>query len=172
MTDLAKSDNSPRPDVSGAGATQEEIRRYIRSPEDVLRLVVFATIALVLLALTVWVEDSILGFEQDIIALFGFLSPTIERVLLGSLEVGIAVVNLALLVIPLATKRYRLFGYLFAASIAAAVLMALVDALVEIWGRLRYGITPEINAIATGVLIVSLTLGVVGQRLARRGSDS
>jgi ABC-type spermidine/putrescine transport system permease subunit II len=43
---------------------------------------------------------------------------------------------------------------------------------VEIWGRLRYGITPEINAIATGVLLVSLTLGVVGQRLARRGTDS
>jgi spermidine/putrescine transport system permease protein len=43
---------------------------------------------------------------------------------------------------------------------------------VEIWGRLRYGITPEINAIATGVLLVSLTLGVIGQRLARKGSDS
>ena len=41
------------------------------------------------------------------------------------------VVTLALLVIPLATKRYRLFGYLFAASIIASVLMALVDALVE-----------------------------------------
>ena len=131
MTDLVQSDNGPRADVSGAGATEEETRSYTRSPEDVLRLVAFATIALVLLGLTVLVEDSILGFEQDIIALFGFLSPTIERVLLGSLEVGIAVVTLALLVIPLATKRYRLFGYLFAASIAAAVLMALVDALVE-----------------------------------------
>jgi len=131
VTDLVQSDNGPRADVSGAGATEEETRSYTRSPEDVLRLVAFATIALVLLGLTVLVEDSILGFEQDIIALFGFLSPTIERVLLGSLEVGIAVVTLALLVIPLATKRYRLFGYLFAASIAAAVLMALVDALVE-----------------------------------------
>lgn len=42
---------------------------------------------------------------------------------------------------------------------------------VEIWGRLRYGITPEINAIATLVLILSLTLGVIGQRLARRGKQ-
>lgn len=91
MTDLTPTDNRPSPDVSGVGATQEEIRRYVRSPEDVLRLVVFATITLVLLGLTVWVEDSILGFEQDIIALFGFLSPTIERVLLGSLEVVIAI---------------------------------------------------------------------------------
>jgi len=131
VTDLAHSNNTPTLDLSGAGATQEETRRYTRSPEDVLRLVVFAAITLVLLGITLWVEDSILGFEEDIVALFGFLSPTIERVLLGSLEVVIVVVTLALLVIPLVTKRYRLFGYLFAASIVASVLMALVDALVE-----------------------------------------
>ena len=131
MTDLARTNDTPSLAVSGVGATQEEIRRYIRSPEDVLRLVAFATITLVLLGLTLWVEDSILGFEEDIVALFGFLSPTIERVLLGSLEVVIVVVTLALLAIPLAIKRFRLFGYLFAASIVASVLMALVDALVE-----------------------------------------
>ncbi len=42
---------------------------------------------------------------------------------------------------------------------------------VEIWGRLRYGITPEINAIATVVLLVSLTLGVLGQKLASQRKD-
>ena len=131
MTDLARSEDGPSLDVSGVGATQEEIRRYVRSPEDVLRLVVFAAIALVLLGLTLWVEDSVLGFEEDIVALLGFLSPTIERVLLGSLEVLIVIVTLTLLVIPLSTRRYRLFGYLFAASIVASVLMSLVDALVE-----------------------------------------
>ena len=131
MTDLAQSDNRPSADVSGVGAGQEEIRRYVRSPEDVLRLIVFSSVTLVVLGITLWVEDSILGFEEDIVALFGFLSPTVERVLLGSLEVLIVVVTLALLVIPLATKRYRLFGYLFAASIIASVLMSLVDALVE-----------------------------------------
>ncbi len=39
-------------DVSGSGAGQEAIRRYVRSPEDVLRLVVYAALTLVLLALT------------------------------------------------------------------------------------------------------------------------
>lgn len=42
---------------------------------------------------------------------------------------------------------------------------------VEIWGRLRYGITPEINAIATVVLILSLGVGVVAQRLVTQRSD-
>jgi uncharacterized protein (TIRG00374 family) len=118
-------------DISGSGANQEAIERYVRSPEDVLRLVVFAVVTLVVLALTLWVEDSILGFEEDLIALFGFLNSTVERILLGSLDVLIVVVTVTLLVIPLATKRYRLFGYLFAASTLAAVLMALVDWLVE-----------------------------------------
>ncbi len=39
-------------DVSGSGAAQEAIRRYVRSPEDVLRLVVYTALTLVLLALT------------------------------------------------------------------------------------------------------------------------
>jgi undecaprenyl-diphosphatase len=130
-------------DVSGSGSAQESIRRYVRSPEDVLRLVVYTALTLVLLALTLWVEDSILGFEEDIIALFGFLGSTAERVLLGALEVVVIVVTLALLVIPLLTKRYRLFGYLFAASTLAAVLMALVDWLVE-----RQASTVLINEIA------------------------
>ena len=43
-------------------------------------------------ALTIWVEDSVLGFEQDVLRLFDFLSPTVERVLHGSLEwIGYAV---------------------------------------------------------------------------------
>jgi uncharacterized protein (TIRG00374 family) len=131
VTLIVEPDNAPELEVSGSGATQESIRRYVRSPEDVLRLVVFTVITLVLFGLTLWVEDSILGFEEDIVALFGFLSPSIERVLLGSLEVVIIVVTIALLVIPLVTRRYRLFGYLFAASIVASVLMSLADALVE-----------------------------------------
>ncbi len=131
MTDIAHSDRTPGLDVSGAGATQEEIQRYVRSPEDLLRLVVFATITLVLLGITLWIEDSILGFEEDIVALFGFVGPTIERILVGAQEVAIVFITLALLVIPLTTRRYRLFGYVFAASIVASLLMAVVDALVE-----------------------------------------
>ncbi len=140
---LTEPDGATELDVSGSGAAQEAIRRYVRSPEDVLRLVLFAAITLVFLGLTLWVEDSILGFEEDVIALFGFLSSTVERVLLGALEVVVIVVTLSLLVIPLLTKRYRLFGYLFAASTIASALMALVDWLVE-----RQASTVLVNEIA------------------------
>jgi ABC-type spermidine/putrescine transport system permease subunit II len=40
---------------------------------------------------------------------------------------------------------------------------------VAIWSQLRNGISPEINAIATGVLLISFTLGICAQYLIVRG---
>ncbi len=37
-----------------------------------------------------------------------------------------------------------------------------------IWGRLRQGFTPEINAVATAIIVVSLTAVLLSNRLARR----
>lgn len=42
---------------------------------------------------------------------------------------------------------------------------------VEIWGRLRYGISPDINAIASIVLVISLALGVLAQRLVTKRKE-
>jgi undecaprenyl-diphosphatase len=122
-TNEAAADDA-RGETVGSGATEEVIRRYVRSPEDVLRLVVFATLALTLLALAAWVEDSIIGLERDLIELFGFVTPAIERVLHGTVEVIIVVATLLVWLVPLVTKRYRLFGYIVSASLLASVLMS------------------------------------------------
>lgn len=114
-------------DVTGSGAQEEGTRRYTRSPEDVLRLVVFASVTLLLVGLTKWATDSIIGLERDLIELLGFVSPTIERVLEGVIEVVGLIVLLGLLAIPLITKRYRLFGYIFGASIFASLAMTAVE---------------------------------------------
>lgn len=118
-------------DITGLGSRQEATRGYTRSPEDVLRIVVFATLTLFLMALTRWVQDSITGLEEDLIELLGFVSPTIERVIKGALEIIVALVAVGMLVIPLINRRYRLFGYLFAAQLLASVLMGLVQRLVD-----------------------------------------
>ncbi len=47
----------------------------------------FAVVALVVVGLTIAFEDSVIGLEEDIVELFGFLTPSIERVLHGALEV-------------------------------------------------------------------------------------
>ena len=61
---------------SGADGAAEEILQYERSPRDLLRLLVYTAVALLLIALTIWVEDSVLGFEEDIVRLFNFISPS------------------------------------------------------------------------------------------------
>ena len=79
-------------DITGEGARQEGTRRYTRSPEDVLRLLVFGVTTLICIAITRWAQDSIVGFEEDLIELLGFVSPTIERVIKGVAEiVGVVV---------------------------------------------------------------------------------
>ena len=84
-------------DITGLGSRQEATRGYTRSPEDVLRIVVFATLTLFLMALTRWAQDSITGLEEDLIELLGFVSPTIERVIKGTLEVIVALVGVGML---------------------------------------------------------------------------
>ena len=46
----------------------------------------YGAVALVLIALTIWLEDSVLGFEEDVVRLFDFVSPAVERMLHGALE--------------------------------------------------------------------------------------
>ena len=115
----------------GSGAYEEEIRRYVRSPEDVLRLVVFGAISVVVTALTIGVEDSVLGFEEDVLELFDFLTPSSVRVIQGSLEIAVALIGVTLYAIPIVTRRFRVLGYLVVASLTTLALMSLLDAFID-----------------------------------------
>ena len=63
--------------------------------------------------------------------LFDFLSPTVERVLHGSLEWLGFVLWIALLAVPIVTKRWRLLIYVLVASAVAAGVMTGVLRLIE-----------------------------------------
>ena len=164
------------PLVVGTGAHQEVIRRYVRSPEDVLRLCAFALTTLTLLALAIWVEDSIIGFERDVIELFGFVTPAIERVLHGAVEILIAVALIGVYVVPLVTKRYRLFGYIIAASFLSSLLMTgahwLVDRNVSTEAAnevaARAGITNDVSSSVIGLAQLSALFITVGPFVTRR----
>ena len=128
----ARTDGPPEEiDLTGRGAFAESTRSYVRSPRDVLRFVVFAVSSLVLIAVTIGLEDGVVGIEEDIVELFGFISPTVERVLHGTVEVTAALIALAALLLPLVTRRTRLFGYVALASITALGLMSLVQRIVD-----------------------------------------
>ena len=134
MTDSSTIEDTPtRPsdtDITGEGSRQEGTRRYTRSPEDVLHLLTYLVATLALVALTRWAQDSVVGFEEDLIGMLGFLSPTVERVLKGTVEIVAVLISLGLYLIPLITRRYRLFGYIFLSGFAAMV-MALAQKFVD-----------------------------------------
>jgi uncharacterized protein (TIRG00374 family) len=163
-------------DVVGSGATEEATRAYVRSPQDVLRLAVFAVLSLGLLALTLWLQDSIIGFERDVVALFTFINPTIERVLQGVVEVIVALATLFVWAVPLFTKRYRLFGYIVLASASASLLMTGADQLVDLQGTTsavnevatRAGITTDVSASVIGLAQLTAIFIVVGPFVSHR----
>src|SRR5262245_45968262 len=104
----------------------DEIVGYARSPSDGLRLLVYALLAVGLLALTRWAEDALLGFERDVVRLLDFLDTPFERILAGVAQLFVVIVGLGVFLVPLALHRLRLLGYLLVASIAASTLMELV----------------------------------------------
>jgi uncharacterized protein (TIRG00374 family) len=123
---------------SGAGTargdadlTAEETLEYERSPRDLLRLLVYGAVALVLIALTIWLEDSVLGFEEDVVRLFNFISPAVERMLHGALEWVSLCISGAILVWTLATRQFRLLGYVVIAYAVAGALMWLALQLLD-----------------------------------------
>ncbi len=106
----------------------DEIVGYERSPSDVLRLLVYGTVAIVLLIVTRYAQDAVLGFEQDLVSALSFLEPPAERVLDGIAQLLWAIAFLGILVFPFVLRRYRLLGYLVVANIVAS---ALVNAAIE-----------------------------------------
>ncbi|MEO1055460.1 MAG: flippase-like domain-containing protein [Actinomycetota bacterium] len=122
------SHDAPSPvEITGAGAHEEEIRRYVRSPEDVIRLFAAATVTLLLIALARWAESTVVAVEDDVVELFGFVSPAIARVLLGATNVVAAGVAIALFAVPLLTRRLRMVGYLAIAAVFGAALMGAIE---------------------------------------------
>ena len=131
MTATEARPTSASPARQGTDDAAEEILRYERSPRDLLRLFVYAAVALLVIALTLWVEDSVLGFEQDVVRVFDFISPSIERVLHGSLEwLGLCISG-AILIWTLVTRRFRLLGYVAVAYAVAGGLMWIVLQLLD-----------------------------------------
>ncbi|MGZ6887483.1 MAG: flippase-like domain-containing protein [Acidimicrobiia bacterium] len=136
----------------------EEIVGYVRSASDVLRLVVFAALAVLLWALARWAEDSIAGIERDVISLFAFASPQAKRIIEGSAEVAVALITLAVFVPAFVTKRYRLLGYIVAGNVLTGTLVSVVVSslhrpeISRIIREATNGITIDVTAIRPGVI--------------------
>ena len=126
------SDTTTPSSLSRSGTSAEEvILGYQRSPVDLLRLCTFAFVAAAVTVVMITLEDSVVRLEGDVVQLVDRLPATIVRIIHGSLEWLGLVVLATIVLVPLITKRYRLFGYVFVADAVAVGLMTLVLWLVD-----------------------------------------
>lgn len=110
---------------------------------------------------TLLIYSRLLGFQHSLVEAAQDLGATPVR--------SFVEVTLPLTVPALAAAFLLSFTISFDEFIVAWFVIGFdVTLPVEIWTRLRYGIKPEINAIATVVLLTSLVLGILGQRLVVR----
>ena len=111
----------------GRGTANEEVvLGYHRSPIDLLRLCLLVIVVAAAMALLVGIEREVLPLERDAAELVDRLPTTVDRIVQGALEwIGFVILGV-IVVVPLATRRFRLFGYVLLADVLAIAAMALV----------------------------------------------
>ena len=148
----------------------------MRSPSDVLRLLLYGSIAALLLLVTRYAQDTVLGFEQDLVDALSFLEPPAARVLDGMAQLLWVVASLGVLVFPFVLRRYRLLGYLIVANLLAS---ALVQAAIEFVDQdqpkrianelaARAGVHVGSTITATGIAILAASFVLLGPFLGSR----
>ncbi|MBK7165443.1 MAG: flippase-like domain-containing protein [Candidatus Microthrix sp.] len=161
---------------SGGTPAEEELLGYQRSPVDLLRVCIFAVIAAALIVVMLLVQDSVVRLEGDAVRFLNRLPGTIERIIHGSLEwLGFDAIG-AIVLVPLVTKRFRLFGYVFVADVFAIGAMALVLHFVDrstpkaIVAQLtaRDGITVATTSGALGIAVWTASFIVLGPFVVSR----
>jgi glycosyltransferase 2 family protein len=122
--------------------------RYYRHPGDVLRLVLWAAAAVVLALLIDVAKASTAGVTTDLARAAEHLAPAIRALALALVQVGAVAVPVAVVVVLLAQRRFRRLGFVVLAAGAGAALFALVDAGLDLSGRVP-------GAISTGTWVAS-----------------
>ena len=112
----------------------ESVAGYERSPEDLLRLVVSAAAALLVVLATKLLADATGGLEIDFVELVAVESQELLRVLEGILTLVALTLGLLTLVMPLLTRRLRTFGYVLVSAIGVSLLMGAIDAWLDLSG--------------------------------------
>ena len=118
--------------TGNASATEaDEPARHERSPRDVVRLAAAVLVTLFAVAAMALASDTVNGFERDLITFFSFLSPAVERVVAGGLQVLVALVSLGLLLVPIVRRRWRVLLALVAGIILSGGLMLLIERVLD-----------------------------------------
>ena len=101
--------------------------RHVRTPSDVLRLIVGVLLVLLGLLFATGASNTLVGFERDLINAFDALPGGAERAVYAVFQFVAALIFPAILFVALWRRRYRLFVMLVATSLVAQLLLAALD---------------------------------------------
>lgn len=154
--------------------TEEEVTGYQRSPSDVLRTVVFAVLALLLVALARWARDESTALDEDLVQRLSFLTPGVGRILAGAVTLLVLASLVGAWATPLVTRHSRLVGHLLVSGVLAVLLVqgadrvvdrGDTDALVAELTR-RGGVDSTLTV--DGIAVVAASFVVLGPFVSRR----
>jgi glycosyltransferase 2 family protein len=174
--------HAPPPPETQPEIDEPPAERHVRTPSDVLRLIVGVLVILLGLLFAAGASNMLVGFERDLIGAFDTLPEAVARVI-NLIFQGIAsLLFSAILVVALWRRRFRLFVMLVATSLFAQLLLAVFDlGIVEQFGEpelLRalqrpewVSAQPEItsNWVASSVAVVILGSPWVSRAWRRAG---
>lgn len=113
---------STHPSVSGVRDADDDVTVYARSSFDLLRLLLFGTLAVLVALATRYLGDGADGFEEELSRLLDAPVDWMRAAIDVLLIVTVACSGVAVVVIPLVTRRMRLLGYVAAAMVATSLL--------------------------------------------------
>lgn len=102
--------------------TRARLVGYRRTPRDLFRSLVLLAVSLVLLVRALVAQDEIAGLERSILTLFDFLDNETERIAVGLLQLLVGGSQIAALLIPIVTRRFRVLGYVALAMAVGSLL--------------------------------------------------
>ena len=119
--------HEPPPPETRPEIDEPPAERHVRTPSDVLRLIVGVLLVLLGLLFATGASNTLLGFEHDLINAFDTLPESVARVVNLAFQVFASILFSAILVVALWRRRYRLFVMLVATSLVAQLLLAALD---------------------------------------------
>lgn len=100
---------------------------YRRTPRDLFRFLVLFVASLLLFLRAVLAQDEIIGFERSLLSLVTFLDSEGQRIVVGLLQLLVGGAQVAALLVPILTRRFRVLGYVVLAIVGGALLAQLAD---------------------------------------------
>ena len=119
--------HAPAPPEARPEIDEPPAEKHVRTPSDVLRLIVGVLLVLLGLLFATGASNTLVGFERDLINAFDTLPEAVARVIYLIVQGFASIVFTAILVVALWRRRYRLFVMLVATSLLAQLLLAALD---------------------------------------------